>query len=154
MFQNLEANIIVTRLWAGLLKNFFSISGRGKRFFSSPKLPGQLWDLPTLIQWVVGFCFRGKVARTYRWPLHLVTLQISGTVPPLPHIISWYAHRRLNLIFTYMAQHYVLYHVCYTVMLYLSEETRLFLTDILIPFARFCWLDLFPGGSKTMNTNC
>lgn len=51
---------IVNRLQAGLLKNLFSISGRGKRFLPSPKLPGQFWGPPTLIQWVVEFLSQVK----------------------------------------------------------------------------------------------
>jgi hypothetical protein len=52
------------RDWATgwITKESLFFSGRGKRFFPSPKLTDQPWGPPSLIQWVVEFLSQVK------WP--------------------------------------------------------------------------------------
>ena len=78
-----------------------SVNGRNKKFFSSPKLPDQLWDLPSfVISWHRWGLPRGKAARM--WSASLTSIKFRGVgmslaFPALRHKPSWHVQGRPNL---------------------------------------------------------
>jgi hypothetical protein len=65
-----------------------SIPGRGKRFFSSPRCPDQLWGPPSLLfSGYLGVKWWGHEAD--HSPPSSARVKKGGAIPPLPHLSSW-----------------------------------------------------------------
>jgi hypothetical protein len=80
---------IGTRLRAGHLRNRGSITGRGKRFVSSPQRPDRLW---VLYMGTRGSFPGGKAAGPWSWPTYSAEVKNVGVIPPLPYTMSWKHH--------------------------------------------------------------
>jgi hypothetical protein len=72
-------------------------SRQGKIFICPPKRPG--FTQP-FIQWLAGFFPRGYSGQVVKLTTHfniLPNVRMSGAIPPLPHVLSWYAQGQLYL---------------------------------------------------------
>ena len=89
---------VVTRLHAGQLRNHESIPSRGKKFFSSPVSRLVLGPPSCAFIGTRGSSPGGKATWAWSWPHLSMRLCMSGTILPIPHVISWHAQGHLHLI--------------------------------------------------------
>ena len=85
---------VVTRLQAE--ESWFD-SRQGKIFICPPKRPG---STQPFIQWLAGLFPRGYSGQVVKLTTHfniLPNVRMSGAIPPLPHVLSWYAQGQLYL---------------------------------------------------------
>jgi hypothetical protein len=78
VLEERTASILMVKDWAkqeagGRQSLAHSIPGRGRRFFSSPLRPDQLWDPSNLLYYGAGGCFLwDTTVGAWNWPLTAV----------------------------------------------------------------------------------
>jgi hypothetical protein len=77
------------------LNSLVSITGRGKRYFSTPQRPNRLCGPPSLLSTESRGVFHSglicQVLKADHSPPSSTKVNNGGTIPPLPHTSSWRA---------------------------------------------------------------